>query len=452
VADERCRITVVGERRSVDLAVPADAPIAEYAPMLADMCGQADSDAMPAAWSLAPAGGAPFEPGQSLGAVGVLDGETLYLRDVLRGELDGPVVADIAEQVAELDDDGIEWNSRTRAYTTLALGLLVALAGAGALGAGAYDVPVLGPVLFATGVALAVLARVAEAKAWPVPRGLRLALAVAACPFLGFAALALPLSGTASLVVAVVTASIGAFAAYLAVPVITTLVLQLVCGLVMVLAIPLAALRADGVEAAAVVAVAMFFLLGALPRIAAQVAAVPPGTAQMEDVETSVRRIQRLLIFLNAVCCVVMAACLVVLSGSDDWFALGLALCLSLALLCRASSSRLRGVVAAVLAGATIGLTALALRAPGHLFGPRGHLTTAHVPGWAAPSATLAVGAVVVWWGLVLCFRSSLQSADFADRWSWPGPFANFLGALSVPLAVGVFGVFDALMKVGGRG
>ncbi|MCO6000184.1 EsaB/YukD family protein [Actinoallomurus rhizosphaericola] len=451
MADERCRITVVGERRSVDLAVPAHAPIAEYVPMLADMCGQADSDAMPAAWSLAPAGGAPFEPGQSLGAVGVLDGETLYLRDVLQGELDGPVAADIAEQVAELDDDGVEWNTRTRAYTTLALGLVVALAGAGALGIGSYDVPVLGPVLFAAGVASAALAWVAGLKAWPLPLGLRLALAMAACPFLALAALVLPLSGAASLVAVVVTASIGAFAAYLAVPAISTMVLQLVCGLVVVPAIALAALRADRTEAAAVVAVVTFFLIGALPRISAQVAAVPPGPAQMEDVEATVRRIQRLLIFLNALCCLVVAVCLVVLSGADDWFALGLVLSLSLALLCRASTSRLRAVVAAVLAGAVTGLTALVLRAPGHVFGPHGHLTGAHVPGWSAPLVTLTAGVLVVWWGLVLCFRSSLQSADFADRWSWPGPFANFLGALSVPLAAGVFGVFDALMKAGGR-
>ncbi|GLY92649.1 EsaB/YukD family protein [Actinoallomurus iriomotensis] len=451
MADERCRITVVGERRSVDLAVPAGAPIAEYVPMLADMCGQADSDAMPAAWSLALAGGAPFEPGQSLGAVGVLDGETLYLRDVLQGELDGPVVADIAEQVAELDDDGVAWNARTRAYTTLALGLVVALAGAGTLGAGAYDVPAFGPVLFATGVASAALAWVAGVKAWPLPRGLRLALATAACPVLAFAALALPLPGTASLVAVSVAASIGAFVAYLAVPAIATLVLQLICGLAMVLTIPLAALRADRAEAAAVVAVALFFLLSALPRIAAQVAATPPGPAQMEDVAATVRRIQRLLTFLNAVCCLVVAVCLVVLSGSGDWFALGLVLCLSLALLCRASSSRLRAVVAAVLAGATTGLTILVLRASGRVFGPHGHLTAVHVPGWSAPLATLAAGVLVVWWGLVLCFRSSLQSADFADRWSWPGPFANFLGVLSVPLAAGVFGVFDALMKAGGR-
>ncbi|GLY80030.1 EsaB/YukD family protein [Actinoallomurus iriomotensis] len=451
MADERCRITVVGERRSVDLAVPAHTPIVEYAPMLADICGQADSDAMPAAWSLAPAGGAPFEPGQSLGDVGVLDGETLYLQDVLQGEWDGPVAAEIAEQVAELDDDGIEWNARTRAYTTLVLGLLIAMAGGGTLAAGAYDVPAFGGELFATGLAFAALARVAEAKAWPVPRGLRLALAMAACPFLAFAALAWPLPGAESLAAATGGASVGAFAAYLAAPAITTLVLQLICGLVMVPAVALAALGADRTESAAVVAVAAFFLLGALPRIAAQAAAVPPGPAQMDDVEVTVRRIQRLLIFLNAVCCLAVAGCLVVLSGSDDWFALGLVLCLSLALLCRANSSRLRAVVATVLAGATTGLTALTLRASGHVLGPHGHLTAAHVPGWSAPLATLAAGFLVMWWGLLLCFRSSLQSADFAERWNWPGPVGGFLGALSVPLAAGVFGVFDVLMKAGGR-
>src|SRR5439155_24109271 len=131
VAVGRCRITVVGERGRVDLAVPARAPIAAFVTMLADLCGEPDSDAMPAAWSLAPAGGGPFQPGVSLESVGVLDGQTLYLRDVLQGEFDGPVVADIEEQVAELEDDGTTWNARARAHTTLGLGLLIVLGAAG---------------------------------------------------------------------------------------------------------------------------------------------------------------------------------------------------------------------------------------------------------------------------------------------------------------------------------
>jgi type VII secretion integral membrane protein EccD len=447
VADERCRITVVGERGSVDLAVPARTPIADYVPMLADLCGQEEPDAMPPAWSLAPAGARPFEPGDSLEAVGVLDGETLYLRDVLQGEFDGPVVADIQEQVAEVDDDGTTWNARSRAHTTLALGLLVLVVAAGALGAGGDGAVAPLPAIAAAGFGSALLAWAAGRKSWPLPTALRLSLALAACPILACAGLALPLHGQAASLIAVsITASVGAFAAYLAAPAIATTVLQLICALGMLLVLPLAALRADGVEAAAVVGVVVFGLLGLLPRVAAQIGAQPPGRArpEMEDVDAAVRRVQRLLVFLNALSCLAIGVCLVVLSTSRDWFALGLVLCLSLALLCRAGSSRLRAVVAAVLLAGTVGLVALACQVPGRLLGP-------DVPGWAGPLAVLVAGAVMVWCGLAMSFRSSLQQVDLADRWSWPVGAAGFFGALSVPLAVGVFGVFQYLIGVGGK-
>ncbi|WP_433174888.1 type VII secretion integral membrane protein EccD [Actinoallomurus sp. CA-150999] len=449
MADERCRITVVGERGRVDLAVPARAPIAAYVPMLADMCGEPDSDAMPAAWSLAPAGGGPFQPGVSLESVGVLDGETLYLRDVVQGEFDGPVVADVEEQVAEVEDDGRTWNARARAHTTLGLGLLIVLAAAGALGFGADRTPLLTLLLFGVGVASAAVAWVAGLKIWPVPTVMRLGLAVAACPIFASAASALPLSSPrTSVIAAVVSASIGAFASYLAAPAITTMVLQAICAVGLVLAVPLALLRADLLEAAAVVAVALFLVLGALPRAAAQIAAVPPGPSEMEDVERAVRRVQSLLIFLNALCCVVIAACLTVLAGSRDWYALGLALCLGLALLCRANSARLRAVVAAVLLSGATGLVGLSIQAPAAVLDLLG---SAGPSGWAGPLAALWSGVIVVWCGLVMCFRSSLQQADFDERWRWPGSVATFLGVISVPLAVGVFGVFDALMRAGGR-
>jgi len=439
VADERCRITVVGERGRVDLAVPARAPIAEYVPMLAGMCGELESDAMPPAWSLAPAGRRPFEPEASLEAVGVLDGETLYLRDVLQGEFDGPVVADIEEQVAELDD-GTTWNARSRAYTTLGLGLLIVLAAAGALGVRAGVTALPGPLLFATGLASAMLAWVAGRKNWPVPTLLRVTMAFTASPLLAFASLALPLPGTAaSFVAASMTAAIGAFAGYLAAPAIATMVLQLVCGVAVVFVVPLTVVRADPVEAAAVVGVVLFMLLGTLPKLAAQVATLAQGAAEIDDVEGSVRRIRNLLVFLNALCCLASGACLVVLSTSRDWFALGLALCLSLALLCRAGSSTLRAVVATFLLTGTAGLVALALQAPSRILGP------------ASALAVLVVGAIVVWYGLVMCFRSALRQADFSERWNWPIGVGMLLGALSVPLAVGVFGVFGDLMRAGGK-
>ncbi|QFG21557.1 type VII secretion integral membrane protein EccD [Actinomadura sp. WMMB 499] len=445
MADERCRITVVGERRRVDIAVPAHAPITEYATMLADMCGQDESDAMPPAWSLAPAGRPPFEPGASLGTAGVVDGETLYLRNVLDGEFDGPVVSDIEEEIAALEDDVVMWNARSRAYTTVVLGLVV-LAGAAvalAAGGGAAGAVAAGVPLFATGLAAPLLAWSAARKHWPVPAAVRTALAAAACPLLTGAVLALPLSGLgARLAAALAAALIGALAAYLAAPSAPTMVLLAGCGLALLLAVPLVLVRANPTEAAAAVAVVVFHVLAVLPRLASQVATLPPGTTEMDDVAGTVRRVQRLLVLLNTACCLAIIVCLAVLSVSDGWFALGLTLCLGVALLCRASSSRLTAVVAALLLCGLAGLGALLLRVPYRLSG-------LDLPGWSGPLALTIVGVIVLWAGLVMCFRSSLQQVDFGERWRWPGSFAALLGAVSVPLAAGVFGVLQALLDAG---
>jgi hypothetical protein len=272
---------------------------------------------------------------------------------------------------------------------------------------------------------------------------MRLALASATCPLMVGTVLALPLPGVAPRVLAAsVAASTGALIAYLAAPSPTTVLLQLGCGMAVLLAIPLALLGADAVRSAAVVAVVVFQVLGTLPRVASLAATIQPGTVEPDGLTGTVRRVQNLLIFLNTACCLAIAASLIVLSTSRDWFALGLVLCLSVALLCRASSSRLSAVVAAVLLSGVTGLAALALRAPGRIFG-------SDLPGWCAPLALLTVGVIVLWGGLVMSFRSSLQHIDIDERWRWPGPFGAFLGALSVPLAVGVFGVFEALLDAG---
>ncbi|WP_262402953.1 hypothetical protein [Actinomadura sp. CNU-125] len=189
-------------------------------------------------------------------------------------------------------------------------------------------------------------------------------------------------------------------------------------------------------------AVVVFHVLAILPRLASQVATLPPGTTEMDDVAGTVRRVQRLLVLLNTVCCLAILGCLGVLSTSDGWFALGLTLCLGVALLCRASSSRLTAVVAALLLSGLAGLGALVLRVPDRLSG-------LDLPGWSGPLALVIVGVVVLWAGLVMAFRSSLQQVDFGERWRWPGSFGAFLGAVSVPLAAGVFGVLQALLDAG---
>ncbi|GAA4612915.1 hypothetical protein GCM10023195_55660 [Actinoallomurus liliacearum] len=76
--DEHCRITVVGERLQVDLAVPADAPITSYVNTLAELCAQPEADVMPAAWSLALPTGEPYSPERSLNQLGIVDGHLVH--------------------------------------------------------------------------------------------------------------------------------------------------------------------------------------------------------------------------------------------------------------------------------------------------------------------------------------------------------------------------------------
>jgi hypothetical protein len=121
--DRRSRVTVVGASKRVDVAVPSDAPVGEYAAALARMCGQARGGVMPPAWTLAPAGAAPISVDTSLVDAGVTDGQVLYLHDVARDPGAAPVVEDIGELVADESERNRD-RSNPRGPTIASLGLL----------------------------------------------------------------------------------------------------------------------------------------------------------------------------------------------------------------------------------------------------------------------------------------------------------------------------------------
>ncbi|WP_262496040.1 type VII secretion integral membrane protein EccD [Nonomuraea sp. SYSU D8015] len=74
-------MTIVGPRRKADLSLPADIPLPNVLPGLLRALGEVGGDSAAApGWTLQRLGGAPLDLGQSLGALGVLDGEILYLR------------------------------------------------------------------------------------------------------------------------------------------------------------------------------------------------------------------------------------------------------------------------------------------------------------------------------------------------------------------------------------
>ncbi|MGW2836601.1 type VII secretion integral membrane protein EccD [Streptomyces sp. NPDC001493] len=449
--NERCHVTVVGARRRVDLAVPAESAIAEYTPALLGLVGQVEFDeTFPPVWSLALPGAAPFAPETSLRECGVVDGTTLYLRDAAAGESDEPVVTDLEETVEQAGRDSSAWDRRSRAYTTLVLGVLALIAGFFTLawpGGRGGAAPVTGAAAVLVALGLVALVRQATRQGWSLPAGLRLIMALSAVPLLAVAGATLPsTSSTGSVLVALSAGAVlGALAGLFAVRHATTLAAVAITGLALLLTVCLTAGGATSLEASAVVGVVVPAVLGAAPRLSGHFAVLAgpdvagPETGADADDEAAVlnlvERGRRLLTGINLLASAVAAGCMVVLGSSSRPFAVALAGCLGLALVLRAGRLTMAPAVVPVVAAGTAGLGVTLVRAP----------ATFGAPGWTGPAALLFVAVLALAVGLGRAFR--VDGAD--ERPSWIDPLAGFLMVTCVPLAVGVFGVYSTLMDSG---
>ncbi|SEG18741.1 type VII secretion integral membrane protein EccD [Actinacidiphila yanglinensis] len=446
--NERCHVTVVGARRRVDLAVPAEAAIAEYTPALLQLVGQVEFDeTLPPVWSLALPGAVPFAPEASLRESGVADGATLYLRDVAADEFDEPVVTDLEETVARTDQGFRVWNRRSRAYTTLILGVLSLIAGFVVLArTGGRDsvLPATRACAVLVALSLAVLAWQATRQGWSLPLRLRLIMAYAAMPLLAVAGATLPRpSSVAPVLVALgAGALLGALIGLLAIRHATTLLAVAITALALALTACLTAAHATLPEASAVVGVTLLAVLGAAPGLSGHFAVLAGSSGSAADghddeagVVSLVKRGQRLLIGTNLLVSAVAAACLVVLGSTHQAFAVALAGCLGVALVLRAGRLTMAPAVVPVVVAGTTGLAATLTRAPG-AFG---------APGWAGPAVLLGAAVLALAAGLGRAFRGAGTSA----RPSWIDPLSGFLMVACVPLAVGVFGVYGTLLNAG---
>lgn len=463
--DEHCRITVVGERRQVDLAVPAAAPITTYVNTLARLCDQQDSDIMPAAWSLATAMNEPFAPERSLAQLGVVDGQILYLRDVVAHEFDEPVVHDVGERVSEVAERFLErrWDVRARVVTVMAIGLcwlvavLVVLASRGQP-AGS----VLADVAVTAGLVLPSLAWVGAERRWPVPSRMREALALTAVPLLALGGRVLAASawsagmGRSGITEAafttyalVVGALAGALLAYFAAPGVAAGAVLLVAVVAAVVGCVLVLLGANSVESAAVVALVAFVLLTITPLTVSRLVAFayrranarrPAGENDEAVVSDAVRAAMNLLVVWTCGLAAVLAALLVPLAASNSPYAAGLAGCLGLALLLRAGEGRLVAEVVPVGLAGTAALFTLLVVGSGHL-------------GWAdwiAPTCACLTAAVLLVYGYRnLMRRPELPSSSAHPRWL--SSVSSLLGSVSVGLAVATFGTLDWFVDFGQR-
>ncbi|HEX4814458.1 MAG TPA: type VII secretion integral membrane protein EccD [Nonomuraea sp.] len=138
----QCHVTIVGPRRKADLALPADIPLPNVLPGLLRALGEVGGESAAApGWTLQRLGGAPLDLGQSLGTLGVLDGEILYLRP-REAILPPALYDDVADVVATGVRDGRgAWSAKhTRVVgASGATGLLML----GAAGLGLSGMPAL---------------------------------------------------------------------------------------------------------------------------------------------------------------------------------------------------------------------------------------------------------------------------------------------------------------------
>lgn len=463
--DEHCRITVVGERRQVDLAVPAGAPIASYVDTLARLCEQEEVDIMPSAWSLATATAEPFAPEWSLTELGIVDGQILYLRDMIADEFTEPVVHDVGERVAEAPQGPLDgrWNVhvRTIAVTVLGLGWLVATL---ILAAGRHQVSptALGAEALAAGLVLPALAWMAGEHAWPVPRSLRTTLALCAVPVLALAAQTLAAAnwgermdgphasmtaGGLTTCALVIGALLGAFLAYAGAPGAATAAVLVAAVAAAVVGCALALTRADTVQSAAVVAVVAFGLLTIAPITVGRLVAFTgrraeartpaPESEETDTVAAAVRSATVLLVLWSGGLCVVLAATLIELADSRSACAAAVAGCLGLALLLRAGAGRLVAEVVPVGLAGAIGLFVLLLVGSGH-FG---------WPAYAGPLYAGVTAAVLMVYGLRRVVRRPELPPMRRPRWLTG--VGTMLAGVSVALTAGTFGMAGWFLDIG---
>jgi hypothetical protein len=454
--DTRSRITVVGARKRIDVAVPATTPIGEYVAGLADLCGQDGRGPLPAAWSLALAGAAPLPLDTSLGSVGIVDGQVLYLRDLARDPGADPVVEDVDELVAA--------QARAQRDRNMPPGLVVmALAllwlGGTAVLALRYQAAPIGPatLLIVAGLCLLGGGWSLYQRQGHIPAPLRLAVSLTAVPCLAIAGalVAHALAGGAyAWCGAIAGANVAMLMALAAVPEALLVAVELQFAAAAGLA-PILVLAGAGLtQAAAAAAVVALALLGLSKTLAATIAlSVQRPTRRASSVAHAVTelliRSSRLLTVVIAGPSVALAIAFVVLAASGNGFAVALSAVAGVALLVRARQrgftnevvfiggagvvglfAALTALLATVAGGLTVGVFAVAglgLLALGSA------LTMMRRPQPAPPAAGVTAAVVAV----------------RPDRYR----FIDVIGVLChiacVSLALGVFGVFADLMGMG---
>lgn len=113
------RVTVVGDSRTVDLALPTALPLADVVPQVLRYCAPGGTGEQPESWTLARLGGPALALAQSLRDSGVVDGEVLELRRAT-SDVRPAVVEDVRDAVEDtVDAAGGAWTPGATATLSL---------------------------------------------------------------------------------------------------------------------------------------------------------------------------------------------------------------------------------------------------------------------------------------------------------------------------------------------
>jgi len=457
--DRRSRITVIGGRRQLDLAVPAAAPVGEYAPRLAELCGEPPGGPLPHAWSLQVAGAAPLPIDASLADHGVIDGQILYLSDLTTDPTAGPVVEDIDELVGS-EAETHHQASVPRSLLVLGFGLawLVATTVVAWHGHGTGQLTVAVGFIVCALLLIAIGWTLDQRKA-PVSPVLRLLVSLTAVPCMAVAGAwtAQFAAGPAlSWPGAIAGANIAALMAMATTPEAVILVIEVQLAVAAAFTPLLVLLRASSVQTAAATVIAALSLIGISKRLAAAITTWAQGAdsgapSTAHAVTQLLIRARRLLTVVVAGPAVALAVALPVLAFSRQPFALALAAVAGLALLIRAEQSGFTAEVVQIGAAGMVGV-----------FG-----ALAGAIWWLVPMGPLAVlllaicGVVLVGASAVATLNSQRKDAPETTEIKVGGVpvrpirrrFIDVVGMLgmiaTVSLTLGVFGVFGQLVALG---
>jgi hypothetical protein len=451
---EQSRITVVGTRRRVDVAVPSWTPIGEYAARLATICGQERNDVMPPVWSLATAGDAALPLDTSLADAGVVDGQVLYLKDTAREPAEAPVVAEVDEVVAE-ETQRLRASKLHAGPATIAAGLLwltgtaamVAWHTGGAAG-GAAALIVVGLLLIGGAWGLSQQKDV-------VPYALRLTIALTSVPVVaagGLLAGRVLTSGGYPWESGLIGANLAGLLAFASLPEGALFAVQIQLFMALATAVLIRGFAADRSGAAAVTAVVAMAVLAISRRIAAMVAAWSRNRQAARTGPTDmtielVGQSREVLAVVLAGPALALAVALPVLAADSNWFALALTAAICLALLVRARHSAFTSEVVAVGLDVTIGgfvLVLALIRALG-------------LDSGAIGTVLALFGLVVVAIGAGLCLLTPKEAVEPPRGPGKPGSakrstmdvFGQMATMALAPLTMGVFGVFGKLVTMG---